>query len=74
MPDEVVEALIDNVERFHISGVRLIRWGEPTLHPKYLEIICKLKGVSGGTHVHINTNGAFLDEKSMQQMIDSGER
>jgi len=70
MSDEVAEALIDNVERFHIPGIRLIRWGEPTLHPKYLEIIRRLKNVSCGAYVHINTNGSLLNQEQIQQMID----
>lgn len=70
MPSDVIDALVENVERFHIQGVRLIRWGEPTLHPKYLEIIKRLKNVQGGTPVHINTNGSLLDEEQIQQMLD----
>ena len=55
MSDEVVDALIANVKKYHIRGVRFIRWGEPTLHPKYIDIIKRVK--DAGSLVHINTNG-----------------
>ena len=68
MPDEVVDALIENVRRYNIQGVRFIRWGEPTMHPKYLEIIERIKNV--GALTHINTNGSLLDEAQMQRLLD----
>lgn len=70
MPDDVVDAIVENVRRFQIPGVRLIRWGEPTLHEKYIEIIKKLK--DAGTLVHINTNGSLLDHEQIVDMVNSG--
>lgn len=68
MPDNVVEALVENVHRFKIAGVRFIRWGEPTLHPKYIEIMDKVK--RAGALIHINTNGSLMDENQMQALMD----
>ena len=67
MTDEVADAIAKNVRDFGIPGVRFIRWGEPTLHPKYIEIMEKVR--KAGALVHINTNGSLFDETQMQKMI-----
>ena len=68
MPDEVVTAIVENVKKYQIPGVRLIRWGEPTLHPKYIDIIRQLKYV--GAIVHINTNGSLLNKEQIKRLVD----
>ncbi len=68
MTEEVAEALADNVKRFHIPGVRFIRWGEPTIHPNYISIMEKVK--KAGALIHINTNGSTLDEQQIRKLID----
>ena len=68
MSDEVVNALVENIQKFNIPAVRFSRWGEPTMHPKYLEILEKVK--NAGALVHINTNGSFIDEKQIQKMME----
>lgn len=67
MSDDVIDALVDNIKKFAIPGVRFIRWGEPTLHPKYIEVIEKVH--SAGALTHINTNGFTLDEKAISQLL-----
>lgn len=37
MSEEVFEKILHNIRMFHIQGVRFIRWGEPTLHPRFVE-------------------------------------
>lgn len=68
MPDNVADALAENVQRFKIAGVRFIRWGEPTMHPKFLEIMRKVK--KAGALIHINTNGSLLNEEKIAAMFD----
>lgn len=68
MPDAVVEALINNIEKYNLPGVRVIRWGEPTMHPQYIKIIESVK--KAGAAVHINTNGSLLDQVQIQKLID----
>ncbi len=68
MPEAVADALVENIRKFHIPGVRFIRWGEPTMHPKYLEIMKRVK--EAGAAIHINTNGALLDEAQIKQLIE----
>lgn len=37
MSEEIFEKVLENINRYHIRGVRFIRWGEPVLHPNFLE-------------------------------------
>ena len=68
MSEEVVDALIENIKKYKISGVRFIRWGEPTLHPSYIEIMRRVK--AAGAIIHINTNGSLLNDEQISQLID----
>jgi len=68
MSEEVADALIENIKKYNIPGVRFIRWGEPTLHPSYIEIMKRVK--NAGAMVHINTNGSLLDDEQISQLID----
>lgn len=68
MPEAVADALAENVRRYKIPGVRFIRWGEPTLHPHYLDIMEKMK--QAGALIHINTNGSLLDEAQIRRLLD----
>ena len=68
MPDCVVEALVENVRKYSIPAVRFIRWGEPTMHPKYIEIMKAVK--DAGAKIHINTNGSLLDENKIRRLLD----
>lgn len=68
MPDEVANAIAENVQKYHIQGVRFIRWGEPTMHPKYIEILKRVR--DAGALIHINTNGSLLDESQMERLLD----
>lgn len=68
MSDEVFGKILDNIKRYHIQGVRLIRWGEPTLHTRFLDWMEALK--DEGVLVHFNTNGLLLDEEMIRRIID----
>lgn len=68
MPELVVERLLENIREYKIPGVRVIGWGEPTLHPKWLQILKKLH--SWGAIVHLGTNGSLLKEQDMQSLVD----
>ena len=68
MPDNVADAVAYNVKKYKIAGVRFIRWGEPTLHKKYIEIMQKIK--EAGALIHINTNGSLLDKNQIKKLLD----
>jgi len=54
----------------HKTPLRFIRWGEPTMHPKLAEFIRAAS--EAGVMTHINTNGSFLDEEKISELIDAG--
>lgn len=68
MSMELVEKLCKELEESPIGGVRLIRWGEPTMHPQFIEILRKLKKT--GKLIHFNTNGTLLNRDMIQEIID----
>lgn len=51
-------------------AIRLIRWGEPMLHPHLFRFIRLAK--SFGIKVHMNTNGSLLDHDAIDDIINSG--
>lgn len=68
MSKEVMDRIIDYLKNSTIGGVRLILWGEPTLHPRFLEFVKGLKEI--GKLVHFNTNGILLSEEMIQAIVD----
>ena len=70
MSEEVVDALIENIKKYKIPAVRFIRWGEPTLHPNYIEIMRRIK--EAGAIIHINTNGSLMKDKDISCLVDVG--
>ena len=68
MPEAVADALVENVAKYRIPGVRFIRWGEPTLHPDYIGIMARVK--AAGAAIHINTNGSRLDAEQIRRLVE----
>ncbi len=68
MSEEVMSKLLENLSKSTVRGIRLILWGEPTLHPCFLEFAAKIKQM--GKLLHFNTNGILLTEGMMQELID----
>jgi radical SAM protein with 4Fe4S-binding SPASM domain len=69
MEDEVFNKILKEIEYYN-TPIRLVRCGEPLLHPKLIEYIRILKSI--GSIVHINTNGFLLDEDMMDNLLDVG--
>lgn len=67
MSMEVVDRLCREVTS-HPMGIRLIRWGEPTLHKDFIEILKKFKAT--GNPVHFNTNGSLLSFEKLKEIVD----
>ena len=65
---ELIDKLCGELQDSDIHGVRLIRWGEPVMHPKFLDILKKLKDT--GAAVHFNTNGILLTSEMISRIID----
>lgn len=68
MSDKVIEAIVKNIEDYKIPAVRFIRWGEPTIHPQYIEYMERIR--QAGAIIHLNTNGCKLDEEQIGRLID----
>lgn len=69
MSDSVYYKLLRDISG-HRTGLRFIRWGEPTLHPKMCEYIAAAK--SDGHLCHMNTNGITLTGGMIEELLRSG--
>ena len=69
MKDSVFNKILDEIKD-RLTPLRFIRWGEPTMHPKFLDYIHKAKQLN--ILCHINTNGSFLNEENITEVIDTG--
>lgn len=52
------------------TPLRFILWGEPTLHPHWLEWFTRC--VEQGVPVHFNTNGSRISEDDMRRLVEVG--
>ena len=69
MSEEIFKRIIDTCQK-HNTAIRLIRWGEPFLHPNILEWCKYVK--SKGLLLHITTNGVLLTEKDLEKILKIG--
>lgn len=69
MNSETFERVCQQIEKNDIKGVRLIRWGEPTIHPYFLEYLKRLKQIEG-LLVHFNTNGIHLSDRMLTEIVN----
>ena len=67
MSDTTFYKLLNDISGRQV-GLRFIRWGEPTLHPKMIDYIITAK--NEGHLCHINTNGTTTD-RLIDAIIDS---
>lgn len=65
--DKVFFKVLDEIKEYN-TPVRFIRWGEPTLHPKWLQYIREVK--KQDMLCHINTNGSLLNSSSIKEIVD----
>jgi radical SAM protein with 4Fe4S-binding SPASM domain len=68
MSPEVFHSILEQIAPYR-TPVRLIRWGEPLLHPDLINCIKELK--RAGSIVHMNTNGSLLDEAMMDLLLET---
>lgn len=54
----------------HKTPIRFILWGEPTLHPQFLDFLSIAK--EKGLLTHLNTNGSQLTAEFINNMIENG--
>jgi len=69
MSEEVFNRVLDQAA-LHATPLRFILWGEPTLHPRWLDWM--ETAVARGVLVHFNTNGSRITEDDMRRLVASG--
>ena len=69
MAKEVFQKVLENLKGRRI-GLRFSRWGEPTLHPKIIDLFKMAK--EDGHLLHLNTNGQLLNETFITDLINTG--
>jgi MoaA/NifB/PqqE/SkfB family radical SAM enzyme len=65
--EKTFKKIVDECSQYK-SPIRLIRWGEPFLHPKIIDF-CKY-AKQEEIQLHITTNGTIINEQQMQEIVD----
>jgi len=66
MEDVIFEKIINEIKNFK-TPIRFIRWGEPTLHPKFLDFLRIAK--NNQIICHLNTNGSQITKEMIDVFI-----
>jgi len=66
MPEGIFRKAVDESAK-HQAPLRMIRWGEPFLHPKILDFLAYAKNKN--LLVHVTTNGLLLDKEKMRTFL-----
>ncbi len=69
MTEEVFSRILDQAAE-HNCHLRFILWGEPTLHPRWLDWMGRV--VDRGLNVHFNTNGSRISDDDMRRIVELG--
>jgi len=69
MSQKIFKKIVDECSK-HKTSIRIIRWGEPFLHPQIIDFCryAKFKGIL----LHITTNGLLITEQQMKELIEIG--
>jgi len=66
MDEDIFERIINEITLFK-TPIRFIRWGEPTLHPKFLDFLKLAK--NNQILCHLNTNGSKITGEMIEELI-----
>ena len=69
MDTRMIERILDELSQYK-TPIRLIRWGEPLMHPAIYDIIRRAKELD--IAVHLNTNGLMLSPSIAKMLISTG--
>jgi len=70
MDFELYKKIIDEAADMGISRIVPQIWGEPLLHPRFVEMVQYAKG--RGMYVEFTTNGLLMDEKMSRKLLGTG--
>jgi len=62
--------IVDEAAKEGCMGIRIIRFGEPLLHPEIIDMIKYVK--KAGLKAHITTNGLLLDSNKAGELLSAG--
>lgn len=68
MTDKIFRKVVDECEK-HNTPIRLIRWGEPFLHPDIISFIAYIKNEKN-IPLHISTNGLSINEAQLDKIVE----
>ena len=63
--------LVDEADELGIGSVTLASRGEPTMHPRYCEMLSYVSAKENIFELKSNTNATFLNEKMCHQIFES---
>lgn len=69
MEEDIFKKIANECSKYHWTLLRLVGFGEPMLHPRFIEMVNYAKGI--GCNVGIITNGSLLDEKIARFLLES---
>lgn len=69
MSEEIFYRVLEEIKKYK-TPLRFIRWGEPTIHNRYIDYIKQAKDL--GIICHFNTNGTILEKFHMERLINIG--
>jgi len=64
------ERLVDEASRNGVTGLRMLRWGDPLLNPDAITMIRVAK--ASGLLIHLTTNALLVDANMAAALIESG--
>jgi len=70
MDFELYKKVIDEAASIGISRVTPQIWGEPLLHPRFVEMVQYAK--DKGMYVELTTNGLLMDEEMSRELLKTG--
>ncbi len=70
MPRDVFDALVGNLRG--VKDIVLRGWGEPLMHPNFLEFVDRIGRDAPWVNIQITTNGHLLRGDILEGIIDSG--
>ena len=70
MKEDIFKKVADECSRYKWSLLRLVGFGEPMLHPRFIEMVGYAKKV--GCNVGIITNGSLFTKKIAIALLESG--
>ncbi len=70
MSDRILDRIVEEVAAHPLAAIRVAGWGEPLIHPNFIDHVRRIK--SAGIPLKVYTNGTLLTEEMMIAFIEAG--